>query len=136
MTIAFQKSYRYEFIEILWARILSLNKWIKRFAAISIIVILLIEFGLNKIPAYSEFMYDFGVIILKLSYSFFSAFIFYFLVVHLPKEKRKANSYRILQNSITSLYNNLYLLLVSALKIEDSDNLTLEQFLKVCELTD
>lgn len=131
------RPYRYEKIEMAFSRVLGLNKWIKKFAILSITIILSIEFWLNGIPAWSKFTYDFGVVVLKLSYSFFSAFIFYLLVVHLPKEKRKVKSYRILYNTISLIHTDMYLLLnsltknISILKI---DNVTREEFMSYCEL--
>lgn len=67
---------------------------------IAISIVFLTELWLYKFPAYNEMTYKTGQIFIKLSYSYVSAFIFYFLVVHLPREKKKVNSYRIISIKI------------------------------------
>ena len=58
----------------------------------SILDIILVEFWLIDIPASNAFIFHLGQVVLRLCYSYVSAFTFYLLVVHLPKEKRKKNS--------------------------------------------
>ena len=63
-------------------------------------IILVTELWLYKYPAFNEQFYKTGQIFIKLSYSYVSAFIFFFLVVHLPKENKKINTYRIISVKI------------------------------------
>jgi hypothetical protein len=86
------------YILVLKNRIGTLKKYIFYPALLCFFSILAIELFLNHIPAKSKFQYDLGQIYLKLCYSFTSAFLFYFLVVHLPKEKKKTKVYRFINN--------------------------------------
>lgn len=59
----------------------------------AILTICLIDFWLIDIPERFKGGFKFGQIIYKLSMSYTSAFIFYFLVVHIKQQKDKENLY-------------------------------------------
>lgn len=84
---------------------------LKKLLYIAISVILFIEFvGFN----YDELLPKFNVIaniILKLSYSYISALIFYYLVVHFKRQDEKRKFYAILNKKLTSIvleHNRIY----------------------------
>ena len=64
-------------------RINALPKSILLLFLITFISIVIIEFWLINIPAPVNIFSTMGVVYLKICYSFFSAFSFYFLVVHI-----------------------------------------------------
>jgi len=72
-------------------------------AIIAFSSILIIELCLGEIPAVNALCYKIGKVYLSICYSFLSAIVFYFIVVHVPKENRKANMYRFLNNKINSI---------------------------------
>jgi hypothetical protein len=86
---------------VLKKRISSIRKDIFVLAIVSFASIFLIELWLINIPAPYNFFHTIGNIYLKLCYSFFSAFLFYYLVIHLPKEKRKLKVFRQISNKIS-----------------------------------
>ena len=59
----------------------------------ALIAICIIDFWLIDIPEFFSKGYEFGQIIYKLCISYISAFIFYFLVVHIKQQKDKQNLY-------------------------------------------
>jgi hypothetical protein len=93
-----------DFFKVIKLRFIGLRFEIKLLLILSIISILLIEFVLNKIYPLYEIQYDFGVLFLKLCYSYLSAFIFYYLVVYSPKERKRVRIHRYLHNKIHSIY--------------------------------
>ncbi|NUY81742.1 hypothetical protein HUK80_12610 [Flavobacterium sp. MAH-1] len=126
------------FFKILKSRIDGLRIELKILAIITFTSILLYEFWLNKIPAANSFFYDFGIVCLKLSYSYISAFIFYFLVVYAPKERKKVRALRFLNNKI-HVMKNLTALMIQRIcdesgnPINNPDNLSLEEIKRYCE---
>ena len=78
-----------DFFKITNLRFIGLRREIKFLLILSIISIISIEFILNKIKPFYNFQHDFGVVYLKLCYSYFSAFLFYYLVVYSPREREK-----------------------------------------------
>ncbi|WP_034923212.1 hypothetical protein [Gillisia sp. CAL575] len=116
-------------------RIGSIRKDLFLLLIISVITIIIIEFWLINIPASNDFFYHLGQINLKLSYSYFSAFIFYFLVIHSPKEKRKAKSFRQLNNKILAIDYELRDIITTALdaanyKYKDKLNFSVKKLSK------
>lgn len=73
--------------------IISVRKDLGIIFIISLLIIFSIEFFLIKIPEIFNGGYKLGQIIYKLCMSYISAFIFYFLVVHLKQQKDKENLY-------------------------------------------
>lgn len=115
----------------IWNRIVSVN-WILGSIWISVICFIIV-FDI----IFSECYVDSKIIqfFIKLSFAYFSAFIFYFLAVHLPHETRKAKLYKIISNRINT--NNRIILSVkediskiSMLSIEDDD---FNSFKTACE---
>lgn len=123
---------------ILKSRIFALRKDILILATISLLSILLIELWFVDIPAPNKYFHFLGGVYLKLCYSFFSAFIFYFLVVHLPKENRKFKSYRQISNKVHKINQYIYSLLDALLKGIDpahTDEIKAEVIKEACEKT-
>lgn len=92
-----------DFFKIINLRFIGLRIEIKVLLFLSGISILIIEFVLNKIQPLYDFQYDFGVIYLKLCYSYFSAFIFYYLIVYAPRERKRVKSLRYLNNKLFAI---------------------------------
>tara|TARA_R110002051_G_scaffold118602_2_gene192299 strand:+ start:35 stop:796 length:762 start_codon:yes stop_codon:yes gene_type:complete len=92
------------------SRLKAMNKILVLLALISIGLIIWIENEslceeFKKIVVYK--------ILLRLSYSYLSAFLFYILVIFLPKERRQSYLYLGLSNHITSIYNSVYNILLT-----------------------
>lgn len=83
-------------------RFIGLRKEIKFLFLLSVFSILIIEFDLG-LKTDNHILNDIGKIWLKLCYSYFSAFIFYYLVVYLPKERKRNSTYRYLNNKLFSI---------------------------------
>ena len=95
-------------LKILWNRLKTIKKEIGVLAIVALSSILIIEFWLNNYSANYKFQYQFGQFYLKLCYSYFSAFIFYFFVVHVPRERRKAKLWLYLNNKSASIINEIH----------------------------
>jgi hypothetical protein len=91
-----------DFFIISKLRFIGLRKEIKFLFLLSVFSILIIEFGLG-FKTDNHFLNDIGKIWIKICYSYFSAFIFYYLVVYLPKERKRTSSYRYLNNKLLSI---------------------------------
>jgi hypothetical protein len=118
-------------------RIKTLRKDVLFFGTISIISILLTELLLKYIPSFSRLHYDIGQVYIKFCYSFTSALLFYFIVVHLPREKRKLKSYRYINNKIARIDHELRILIslissASDFKIEPK-SLTIQELENACK---
>lgn len=89
-------------------RIKGLRKDIKYLLITSILIVLSIELFFNKIEAdFFTYQFELGIIFLKLSYSYISSFIFYYIVVYLPKERKRIKIYRFLNNQIIFINENV-----------------------------
>lgn len=107
-THPFNKS-KFNFEILRWKnRINALPKSILLLFLVTFISIVVIEFWLINIPALVNFFAIMGVVYLKICYSFFSAFIFYFLVVHIPKEKRKLKAFRLISNKVHTINSHVF----------------------------
>lgn len=84
-------------------RFKALNSIVKYIFITSFISIILIELCFVKIESFNELQYSIGYIYIKLCYSYFSAFIFYYLIVFNPKENRKVISFMHITNKIRFL---------------------------------
>lgn len=58
-----------------------------------ILFLFVMEFGLRNIPAPSPIFVKIGDLLVTLAISFLASFIFYFVQVHLPETRQKANVY-------------------------------------------
>lgn len=92
-------------------RLCTIRKDILSIFFITISIILFTELLLYKYPAFNELTYRTGQILLKLSYSYVSAFIFYFLVVHLSKENKKISTFRIISMKLTEITRYITIIL-------------------------
>lgn len=90
-------------LRVIKNRIFSIRKDLLLLLVTSLSAIILINFWLIQIPGKYDFQYTIGQFFLKLSFSYIAAFIFYFLVIHLPKQERKSNSYIFLLNNIVRI---------------------------------
>lgn len=108
--------YRFKYqVNFLKARFLGLGKEVRSLLILSACSMILIELLLNKINAYNQIQHDLGIIYLKLCYSYFSAFVFYYLVVYAPRERRRLKGYRYVSNKVKTigrLIDNLIRILV------------------------
>lgn len=94
-----------DYFKIVKSRFIGLRKEIRFLLFLSFVSILLIEFGLKKIQPRFQFQADFGVIYLNLCYSYFSAFIFYYLIIFMPMERRRINTLRYVNNKLLTIGN-------------------------------
>ena len=100
------KNYQHRFnygVNFLKARFLGLRKEVRFLLILSACSIILIELILNKIDAYYQIQYDLGIIYLKLCYSYFSAFVFYYLVVYAPRERKRLKGFRYVGNKVKTI---------------------------------
>ena len=77
----------------------------------AICAIVLIEFVFVDIPEVFPKASTIGSVILKLSYSYISALLFYYLVVHFKRQDEKRKYYKILNHNLSVLINqggNIY----------------------------
>jgi hypothetical protein len=75
----------------------SLRVEIRYLFIVAVVTILLIDFYLIDIPELFKGGYKLGQVAYKLSMSYISAFIFYFLIVHMKAQKDKASVYTFVQ---------------------------------------
>lgn len=128
-----------DIFKIAKSRFLGLRRELKVFLILSIISILSIEFIFNKFQPRYQFQYDFGVVYLKLCYSFFSAFVFYYLVVYAPRERRRVKSFRYLNNKllkIDDLVNDILLSVFREVNPKQNtiiDEIKLEEIKIICK---
>ena len=88
----------------------TLPKEIKIIFAISFPSIVFIELIFGQFIAYNYFCYSLGQFILKLGYTCTTTTIFYFLVQHLPKEKKRIKLHLLLTFKIGHIENQIQLL--------------------------
>jgi hypothetical protein len=97
--------------KIYWAnRWKTLPKEIKIIFLTSLPIIVFIELIFGQFIAYNHFCYSLGQFILKLSYTCTTTTIFYFLVQHLPKEKKRIKLHLLLTFKIHHIENQIKLL--------------------------
>ncbi len=108
-------------IKVVKARFSSLRREVLFLGGTAFLSIIMLDFLLKKFPAINRTMYDFGQVYIKLCYSYFSAFIFYLLVVHFPRERRRLKSFRFLSNKISHLYRDKDLLFSSLFKLSHEE---------------
>jgi len=94
---------KYYHFYVFWNRISTVKRGIGILFLFALGYILAYEFFLKHKDAPNQFYEDFGEVARRISYAYFSAFVFYFLIIHLPKEKRKAKLYLLLVNKKNSL---------------------------------
>jgi len=114
--------------KIFISRLKALNSIVKYIFIICFISIVFTELYFIKIESFNELQYSIGIIYIKLCYSYFSAFIFYYLIVFNPKENRKVISFMHITNKIRFLAILLNKIFVIVLKndIEFTNEVTRE----------
>ena len=85
------------------ARFFGVRKELRILFLLSITSILSIELILKDIQVVYQYQYEIGVIYLKICYSFLASFLFYYLVVHLPKERKRVKGFRFIASKIVSI---------------------------------
>jgi hypothetical protein len=90
-------------LKVLKNRFITVRKDIQYPAIVAISSIIIGDIFLKHTPAFSQLQYDVGQLFIKLCYSFTSAFIFFFIVVHMPKERRKVRVYRFVNNKTLAI---------------------------------
>src|ERR1017187_7878839 len=113
-------------MKVIKSRLMSLRREVLFFDATALFSIFLVDIFLIRFQAFNRTMFYVGQVYIKLCYSYFSAFIFYFLVVHAPRERRRIKSFRFLSNKISVMYRDIYFLFPELFKKPD---------LKINELT-
>jgi hypothetical protein len=88
-----------------------------------ILIIISINFWFNKIPEIFEGGSKVGIILEKICLSYVSAFIFYFLIVHIKAHKDKININNYILNKVNFLING-FTILNNQLTKESKINLT------------
>jgi|GEM_PF-4150123 len=115
------------YLKILWSRLTTIKKVVLVPALISLFSIIIIE--LNNICFFGSVL---AQIYLKICYSYFSAFIFYVLVVHLQKEDRRIKTYLLINNNVGDMSLYLRYFLEDFFKLKSGDK-TLIQWDKLQE---
>lgn len=120
----------------------TIKKDVLILAITSFFIIVLNEFFLKYLELNNKFFTDFLQIIVKLSYSYFSAFLFYFIIVHLPKERKKIKAYHFINSKIGLLSDEIGVML-SKILIDPKESLNnikkdinREDFLMLCQIND
>ena len=80
---------------------------------------ILIEFFLSEYSEIFPFGYKIGQLISKLSISYISAFIFYFIVVHIKSEKDKENINEYVGHKIYSIITSAMLIILPIIRKSD-----------------
>ena len=97
--VDFKKRLQHYF-KVFSIRFFGVRRELRYLFFLSIFSILLSETILKNISSFNNFQNVLGIIFVKICYSYVSAFIFYYLVVYLPKERKKVKGYRIIGNNI------------------------------------
>lgn len=124
-------------VQVFLVRLMAVRKPLRYIGLTAILSVLIVELVLSDIPAPSHFLYKLGQVYLKLCYSYVSAFIFYLLAVHWPKETRRVRTFRLLNNTVIRISERLSNDLLSGLygrrlTPEERENLTLADLERVC----
>nr|WP_299486119.1 hypothetical protein [uncultured Allomuricauda sp.] len=88
-----------------WRYLISVRTELIVLFIVALLTIILIEFWLIEIPEKFNGGAKFGVIVNRLCISYISAFIFYFLVVHLKTQKDKENLYSYISGKVRGILN-------------------------------
>jgi hypothetical protein len=100
-------------MKIFLRRILTIKKPLLILAVLALLSIFFTEFKLNEIPEPIKGLSILRNIFIKFCFSYLSAFLFYFLISHLPNEKLKAKMFRFLNNKLFRLTDFGYRLLLT-----------------------
>lgn len=117
----------------------TLRLELKYILYICVFLIFLIEFILSDIPELFPKASIIGNVVLKLCYSYISALIFYFLVVHFKRQNEKRNYYKVLDRNLNVLLDQGISLSNTLKKISQEevfDNMKLEDLKSVLQKID
>lgn len=130
-------------LRVLKSRILSVRIEVTCFAWTALASILLIEVCLKHVPAPSQTFYDFGQVYLKLCYSLFSAYLFFLINMHIPKEIRKVKTYRLVNNHVGWIRQTWHAYIHAifdnqdeSIKVKGLDGLTKKDYVRLCKTID
>ena len=90
--------------KIYWKNFIFLRTELKYLFFISLISVTVIELILSHFDEKFRNGYEIGQMILKLSYSYLSALLFYYLVVHFKRQNEKRKIYKILNDDIRFIF--------------------------------
>ena len=117
----------------------TLNRGVLYLAMLSFSIILIYEFLLKYVAAINNFQFNTGQIVIKLSYSYVSAFLFYFIIIHLPREKKKIGAFHFVNSRLGMLSQEINLMF-SKIFFEDEEffvelrkDLTRADFFELCK---
>ena len=107
-------------LEVLYYRFVAVKFWLKTFLFIAVILIFLLT---NLLTEAERKLSGFDFII-RISYAYLTSFIFYFLVVHSPKQEKKQALFIIINNRTLNILKTIrayyrYILIVNRIKAED-----------------
>lgn len=114
----YKEKFKY-YSQLIKYRFKGLRSELKFLLAVSLLSIFTSEFILNKINSLNEFQYDAGIVYIKLCYSYLSAFIFYYLVVFAPKERKRVKAFRLINNKIHQLNDLINSILITIMRETD-----------------
>jgi len=109
------------FFKVIKSRFKGLRKELKILLILSFFSILISELFLNNYSSFHQIQFSLGVIYIKVCYSYLSAFIFYYLVVYSPKERKRVKAFRLLNNKIHSMNNYINGILLTIINVSDSN---------------
>lgn len=121
--------------QLITVRFQSLRKELRYLFILTFTSVILSQLIFENIEAMNSFQYNFGVIYIKLCYSYISAFIFYYLVVYAPKERKRAKAFRFINNKIHRV-NNMINGVLTVIIHETDDTIKSFEKLKLSEFND
>ena len=117
-------------------RFKGLRNELKYLLFLSLFSIIFTETIFNKYYPIFQIQYDFGIIFIKLCYSYLSAFIFYYLVVYAPKERKRVKAFRYTNNKIHFIYNSATGMLINIFRASKPETNTIEDNIGYSEILD
>ena len=106
-------------INLFIRRVTSVRKELVFLLFLAIFTYFLIELFLNNYPEIFKGASKIGVFFSRISISYISAFIFYFLVVHLGKERDKDNINEIIEQRVADIITSGHSLILPMIRIEN-----------------
>ena len=109
------------FFKLIKIRFKAINSVVVSLFILSIVSVIFTELYLNNVPSFNNLQFKIGTIYIKLCYSYVSAFLFYYLIVFLPKEKKKIIGYVHINNKIMFIDELLGQMLYIAVYQDEAD---------------
>lgn len=91
-------------LKIYWKNFTFLRRELKYLFFIALFLVLIIELILTRFDEKFKNGYEIGQIILKLSYSYLSALLFYYLVVHYKRQDDKRKFYKFFNDELQKIF--------------------------------